>query len=122
VLLRATSVHEDFAAGRIPALLSELGGEADVIPSHHETDLGSADVYFTHWQGGGGYGDPLLREPGAVAADVIAHKVSVTGAHDVYGVVLASDGTVDQDATTFQRSALRLSRAGLGSDGQELNA
>jgi N-methylhydantoinase B len=122
VLLRSTSVHEDFAAGRIPALLSELGGEAEVIPSHHETDLGSADVYFTHWQGGGGYGDPLLREPGAVAADVIAHKVSVTGAHDVYGVVLASDGTVDQDATTSRRSALRLSRAGLDSDRQEVNA
>jgi len=45
-------------------------------------------VYFTHWQGGGGYGDPLLREPEAVAADVIAHKVTRDAANEVYGVPL----------------------------------
>ncbi|WP_432845296.1 hydantoinase B/oxoprolinase family protein [Amycolatopsis sp. CA-161197] len=122
VLLRSTTVHADFADGRIPSSLAELGGEPDVLPTHHETELGGSDVYFTHWQGGGGYGDPMLRDPEAVAADVIAHKVSPAGAADVYGVVLTADGTVDTKATRTRRAALRRSRAGLDEDRQEANA
>jgi len=113
VLLRATTVRADFASGRIPSTLSELGGQTEVLPTHHETDLGATDVYFTHWQGGGGYGDPLLREPEAVAADVIAHKVTRDAANEVYGVPLTADNRVDEAATEARRSALRLSRAGL---------
>lgn len=113
VLLRSTSVHRAFAGGHIPASLADLGGTADVLPTHHETDLGADDVYFTHWQGGGGYGDPLLREPSAVAADVIAHKVSRRGADEVYGVVLDADGAVEETLTRTRRSALRRSRAGV---------
>lgn len=113
VLVRDTDVHARFAAGRIPASLDELAGSTDLVPTHHETDLGPADVYYTHWQGGGGYGDPLRRDPAAVAADVVAHKVSPAGASDVYGVVLDDRGVVDDDATTTRRAALRRSRAGL---------
>lgn len=112
VLLRGAGVATAFAAGRVPASLDEVGGEPDLLPSHHETDLGPADVYFTHWQGGGGYGDPLLRDPAAVAADVEAHKVSDRGAREVYGVVLA-DGVPDLAATTTERARLRRVRAGL---------
>jgi len=121
VLLRATTVRADFASGRIPSTLSELGGQTEVLPTHHETDLGATDVYFTHWQGGGGYGDPLLREPEAVAADVIAHKVTRDAANEVYGVPLTADNRVDEAATEARRSALRLSRAGLTEGRQEIN-
>jgi N-methylhydantoinase B len=93
-----------------------------VLPTHHETELGGDDVYFTHWQGGGGYGDPLLRDPAAVAADLLAHKVSPAGVADVYGVVLTADGTVDTEATGTRRTALRRSRAGLDEDCQEATA
>jgi N-methylhydantoinase B len=113
VLLRGSSVRAGFAEGRIPASLEELTGERDLLPAHHETDLGPDDVYYTHWQGGGGYGDPLRREPAAVAADVLAHKVSRQGADEVYGVVLDEGGHPDVDATTRRRTGLRRSRAGL---------
>jgi N-methylhydantoinase B len=113
VLLRGSSVRAGFAEGRIPASLEELRGERDLLPAHHETDLGPDDVYYTHWQGGGGYGDPLRREPAAVAADVLAHKVSRQGADEVYGVVLDEGGHPDVDATTRRRTGLRRSRAGL---------
>ena len=112
VLLRGTGVAAMFAEGRIPASLDAVGGEPDLLPSHHETDLGPSDVYYTHWQGGGGYGDPLLRDPEAVAADVEAHKVSDRGAREVYGVVLV-DGSPDVAATTDERGRLRRTRAGL---------
>jgi N-methylhydantoinase B len=50
--------------------------------------------------GGGGWGDPLVREPGAVALDVRHGKVSQEAARLEYGVVvsIATDGEVHVDA------------------------
>ncbi len=113
VLTRGTSTRHSFAGGRIPATLDELGGDRQVMPNHAETDMGPDDVYYTHWQGGGGYGDPLLRAPDLVAADVRAGRVSAGAASGVYGVVLAGHGTVDEDATSQHRIQLRRERAGV---------
>src|SRR6266851_5236846 len=53
--------------------------------------------------GGGGYGDPLERDPEAVLTDVLERWVSAKAAHDVYGVALIEDGpgrlAVDLEAT-----------------------
>lgn len=57
--------------------------------------------------GGGGYGDALQRDPEAVRADVIGGYVSAEAASEAYGVVISTDGSVDQLAT----SALRQERA-----------
>ena len=113
VLLRDTSVRAALAEGRIPSSLEELDGDHDPLPTHHETDLGPDDVYYTHWQGGGGYGDPVLREPAAVAQDVVSHKVTRRGAYEVYGVVLDDRGAADEEATRQRRAELRRTRAGL---------
>ena len=48
---------------------------------------------------GGGYGDPLEREPELVSVDVADELVSVEDAREHYGVVVAADGTVDTAAT-----------------------
>lgn len=113
VLVRGSSVLEQLKAGEMPSSLEGLGGEGHTVPPHLETDLGVEDVYFTHWQGGGGLGDPLLREPEYVASDVLKGKVSQRAAIEVYGVAVDETGTVDLDATTRQRQVLRLERAGL---------
>jgi N-methylhydantoinase B len=42
--------------------------------------------------GGGGYGDPLEREPEAVLGDVLEGWVTPAAAHKVYGVVLVDPG------------------------------
>ena len=42
--------------------------------------------------GGGGYGDPLAREPEAVLSDVLERWVSPQAAREVYGVVLTQQG------------------------------
>ena len=49
--------------------------------------------------GGGGYGDPMARDPGRVAEDVRDELVSVAAAYELYGVVLDDDGAVDVVAT-----------------------
>lgn len=113
VLVRGSRVPEQLDSGAIPGSLADLGGEAHTVPPHLETDLGTADVYYTHWQGGGGIGDPALREPDKVAVDVANHKISRLAAIEIYGVILDENGALDHDKTARRRRALRLERAGL---------
>jgi N-methylhydantoinase B len=60
--------------------------------------------------GGGGWGDPLDREPELVALDVAQAKVSAEAARDDYGVLLGDDCTVDAHATERLRDELRAQR------------
>ena len=55
--------------------------------------------------GGGGWGDPLLREPEAVRRDVLDGYVSRAAALRDYGVFLGVDGVVDAEATLRERAA-----------------
>ena len=56
--------------------------------------------------GGGGYGDPFVRAPEAVAEDVRQGKVSVGRARDSYGVVVEPvTFAVSKDETTRLRAA-----------------
>ncbi len=73
--------------------------------------------------GGGGYGDPLAREPEAVLSDVLERWVTPGAAREVYGVVLAEQGregrgvssyTIDPPATESLRAQLRERREAAG--------
>ena len=55
---------------------------------------------------GGGYGDPLDREPALVLADVLDGYVSDVEAGFTYGVVV-DGGAVDRAATEALRARLR---------------
>jgi N-methylhydantoinase B len=57
--------------------------------------------------GGGGWGDPLERDPELVRQDVIEELISPEAARADYGVVLAADGAVDAAATRQRRDELR---------------
>jgi len=106
-ILRSSNVREQFANGVLPQALEELSGELEVFPAYAVTSQGANDVYRVVSQAGGGYGDPLDREPERVAADVECLLVSREWAARVYGVVLAADGSVDAAATEGARTALR---------------
>jgi N-methylhydantoinase B len=67
------------------------------------------DALYVRWNGGGGIGDPLDREPSEVLADVRSGVVSERAARELYGVIIAS-GTIDKTATDNQRAALLRSR------------
>ena len=56
--------------------------------------------------GGGGWGDPLKRDPAAVLGDVRNEYVSIEGAESDYGVVIDPISlTVDETATQQRRAA-----------------
>lgn len=73
--------------------------------------VGLGDVFAYTFQGGGGYGDPLQRDPAKVARDVEDGYVSAAWAATLYGVVLAA-GKVDETATAAKRQAIRRERLG----------
>jgi N-methylhydantoinase B len=96
--------------GRIPASLEEIQARREPLQDEMESYLGLTDAYFVYWQGGGGYGDPTLRDPELVAQDVRDQRVSEQVAGATYGVVLHADGGVDLPATEQRRSAIRAER------------
>ncbi len=71
------------------------------------------DVYRLVLAGGGGYGDPLERDPERVADDVREGKLSADYAQREYGVILdAKTSAVDTAATDALRQQLRQTAAG----------
>jgi len=87
-----------------------------VLPSKSTTKLDPGDVMSVQTPGGGGYGNPLERDPAAVLADVHDGKVSREKARSEYGVVI-NEG-VDEAATRERRRELRDSAVDHG--GEEL--
>ena len=62
------------------------------------------DVVAWQLAGGGGYGDPLQRDPARVQRDVRMGYVTMEGARRDYGVVLHTDMSIYEDATRLLRS------------------
>ncbi|MBS1890604.1 MAG: hydantoinase B/oxoprolinase family protein [Actinobacteria bacterium] len=101
--------------GRVlgPDALRAITGTEETGPKPGHFPLRAGEVFAYSFQGGGGFGDPLDRDPEAVLADVIDGLVSPVSAHDHYGVVV-EDGELDLAATAARRKAIRAER--LGSD------
>jgi N-methylhydantoinase B len=74
--------------------------------------MAAGDTLIYDYGGGGGWGDPLDRDPQAVCEDVLDEYVSVEGAERDYGVVLIGTAeeltlAVDTEATDRLRAARR---------------
>jgi N-methylhydantoinase B len=109
IAVRGSSVRSGFARGIIPASVQDMGGTQELLSCEEEPILGPEDVHVMFWQGGGGYGDPLLRDPAQVAHDVEELRVSAAAARDIYGVVLVA-AAVDEAATAARREQIRAER------------
>jgi N-methylhydantoinase B len=97
-------------------LIRAAAGDSVLPPMPMERiTLHAGDVYRHVMAGGGGYGDPLEREPESVRADVLDDKVTIGHAREAYGVVLGDDApqSVDVKATQTLRATQRAARAGV---------
>ena len=74
----------------------------------HPVDAG--DIIMVRSAGGGGYGDPLERDPQRVATDLREGYISAAQAHQLYGLVLDKANGVDKAATAALRDRLRAGR------------
>ncbi len=117
VMFRASTLRERLSAG-LPQSIAEIDGEPEYLHPAVDSHVGWDDVYYTHWQGGGGYGDPLRREPALVVRDLAECKITEEAAREIYGVMLAADGEADAGCTRSLREQLRAARgAGRAPDG-----
>ena len=115
---RDTDILERMGARNMPADIAELQGEEVTLQLRQENfPQQPEDVYAVIWSAGGGFGDPLERDPARVREDVIDnHSVSLAAACEIYGVVMRDDGNVDERATSKLRSSRREANRNNGGD------
>ncbi|HEY1361802.1 MAG TPA: hydantoinase B/oxoprolinase family protein [Xanthobacteraceae bacterium] len=93
LLLHGSDVREQFARRRIPTTVADTGSErVEPLAAKQRTVFEAGDALVLVCAGGGGYGDPLQRDPAQVARDVTAGLVSADVANGVYGVALSRNG------------------------------
>jgi N-methylhydantoinase B len=83
-----------------------------------DVKIASGDHFSRPTAGGGGFGDPLRRDPALVCEDVADSYVSIARAAKDYGVVIRTvdadlaEYAVDEAATTAERARIRAARHG----------
>jgi N-methylhydantoinase B len=97
----------------LPRSLEETSGTSREDRFWGAVELEPGDIQYVRFMGGGGYGDPLDREPEAVLKDVRLGLVSDEAATGIYGTVVDRQGDrVEVVATRDLRLQLRSQRAG----------
>jgi N-methylhydantoinase B len=94
-----------------PNNLRPAPGAPRILPTLPMESVGlrRGDVFRHLLAGGGGYGDPLERDPARVREDVLDEKLSPAAAQRDYGVVLdPATGEIDHAATRELRASRRL--------------
>ncbi len=96
-----------------PDFVRELGGQWEYVggQNYQTRTLPPYTVFSVVTGDGGGYGDPIERDPALVVQDLDAGVTNVRTAERVYGVVVASSDAgefaVDLDATAARRQQIR---------------
>jgi N-methylhydantoinase B len=100
-----------------PAGEGPVAGErlADLPGEHRRVSWGvyplkGRDALYVRWNGGGGWGDPLARDPARVEADLADGLATPEAARAIYGVVPGDAGATD--ALRARLRADRMAEAG----------
>ncbi len=98
---------------RARKVLERADGTTEIVGNKIEdVEVKTGDLlHFITW-GGGGWGDPLERDPELVGLEIRQGLVTPEGAGD-YGVVADSNGVIDQAATISLREKIKAERGDL---------
>ena len=103
-------------AGGFPGAPTEFGirsasGHLEMLAGHAAgVTLGPGETFEFCAGSGGGWGDPLDRDPALVRVDVRIGRLTHTEADETYGVVFDDTGTVDGARTELRRAEIRRTR------------
>ncbi|MFC7216110.1 hydantoinase B/oxoprolinase family protein [Saliphagus sp. GCM10025334] len=106
-MIRDSNVHDLLEDGIVPGDQDAISGDRDVLPPKVQTQQRADEAFYCRWMGGGGFGDPLDRDPDRVAKDARNEYVSREEAERTYGVVLDDEFDVDEAATEARRGEIR---------------
>jgi N-methylhydantoinase B len=81
-----------------------LGSGSATVRAKGIQTIPEGDTIIIEMPGGGGHGDPNLRDPEAVASDVALGYVSPEAARAQYGVAVDGSGKLDRDETARLRA------------------
>jgi N-methylhydantoinase B len=101
---------ERFRDGWLPGSGADLAAQTGGLPRLFAKDvtmMKPGDVFVAQYCGGGGFGDPLTRDPERVARDVLERAIPADVADRLYGVVLDDVGRVESAATEALRARRR---------------
>ena len=98
---------------RAKKVLERADGTTEIVGNKIEdVEVKAGDLlHFITW-GGGGWGDPLEREPETVGLEIRQGLVTPEGARS-YGVVADADGVIDTAATDALRAEIKATRGDL---------
>jgi N-methylhydantoinase B len=106
MLMEKTNVNELIAKNKPPTEMAALGGEEQILP-YCNFELRERDVLYMRVASGGGYDDPLERDPMLVRNDVQNLIVSREAARQIYGVIFDEPLQVDLESTRQLRAQMR---------------
>jgi len=110
-VVRDSDTRAQLERGFVPTHLEEFNGTVERLPPKCLDLLRRNDTMYYYVSGGGGWGDPLDREPEDVARDFRNGLVSEGHAREAYGVVVVAEaGKVDHDGTEKLRERMREER------------
>jgi N-methylhydantoinase B len=93
---------------RLPSEFATIPGRLEILSCKHvRTPMLQGDVWYHSWQAGGGYGDPLTREPSQVFEDLMRGIISKKAAKDIYGVVISEEEKLNIKETQSLRQSIR---------------
>jgi N-methylhydantoinase B len=103
-------VNGGHPGARSTKLMARADGTEEWMESKCDRiQVNAGDTLFFNTWGGGGWGDPLARDPALVALDTKRGLVTTEGAKR-YGVVLSVDAQVDQRGTDDLRRRMAADR------------
>ena len=110
-MTRGCDPYAVMAAGKVPSSAERIGGEVDTSLRGCQTNIpfGRGDVFRGVGGSSGGLGDPFLRSPALVEADVVGNAISIASAEALYGAVFArtDPAEIDVAATWKNRNSIR---------------
>ena len=109
-----SDIAERLSHADMPGDISEIQGQSKTLALRQQNFLQKpSDVYAVIWSAGGGFGDPIERDPERVLDDVFEQAaVSKQAAKAIYGVVFKRDESIDTKATAKLRESIRQKRMG----------
>jgi N-methylhydantoinase B len=113
-----SNVAQWFKESKSPTTFEELdhlGGKIIFPPSNfYAIPVKQYDIALLRWGAGGGYGDPLDRDPESVLRDLKMNATFLKTAEKIYGVKLKqNEMTIDSEATRRKREQIREERLSL---------
>ena len=98
------------AGGTLPLTFDPSQGDS-IEAKAKDVVLHRGEIWYMRYPGGGGWGDPLDRDPALVVHDVRIGAVSERAADAAYGVVLREEALgFDAEATRRRRNEIRAGR------------